>query len=229
MTPNPSGGVFGEATKGRIAVLIEDHFDQTEFERFNAYFPEKGYQLVYASRLWGNASLFFRGNPDDGEIRSSVTVTTDLSALDLGGLDAIILIGAYAMDRLRYEESPRKGQPNAAPAVELMRRAMRVPGLKVGTICHAMWLLCADPVLLAGRRVTCAHNIVCDVANAGADVVFDGDGTADLVIDGDLISGKHPGMVDRFMDVFRSEIEAERSRAARPDGARVEAAPARLG
>jgi putative intracellular protease/amidase len=89
-----------------------------------------------------------------------------------------------------------------------MRRVMRSPGVKVGTICHAMWLLCADRALLEGRRVTCAHNIVCDVANAGAEVVFEGDATAELIVDGDLISGKHPGVVARFMDVFRAEIES---------------------
>ena len=67
-------GVFGENQRGRIAVLIEDHFDQTEFEAFNEYFPRHGYQVVYMTRLWGNKSLFFRGNPDDGVIRATVTV-----------------------------------------------------------------------------------------------------------------------------------------------------------
>jgi putative intracellular protease/amidase len=204
-------GIFGMPRKGRIGVLIEDHFDQTEFERFNAFFPERGYQLVYLTHLWGNSSLFFRGNPDDGEIRSSVTVTTELASIDLADYRALILIGAYAMDRLRYEEHPRKGSPNAAPAVALMRQALRRPGLKIGTICHALWLLCADRSLLRGRRVTCAHNIICDVENAGGEVVFEGDGTAELVVDGDLISGKHPGMVDHFMQVFVAEIERART------------------
>ena len=139
-------------------------------------------------------------------------MTTDLSTLDLADYAGLLVIGAYASDRLRYEEAPRKGEPNRAPAVELMRRAMRTPGLKVGTICHGMWLLCADPALLEGRRVTCAHNIVCDVANAGADVQFDDAGTVELAIDGDFISGKHPGMVERFMDVFLAEIGAQRRR-----------------
>lgn len=208
MTSDSIPGVFGDNKKGRIAVLIEDHFDQTEFENFNVYFPAHGYQVVYMSHLWDNASLFFRGNPDDGEIRSTVTVATELTAIEPTDYCGFLLIGAYAMDRLRYEVAPRKGQPNTAPAVELMRRVMRIPGIKVGTICHAMWLLCADRTLLDGRKVTCAHNIACDVENAGADVIFEGDGTAELVIDGDLISGKHPGMVARFMDVFRSEIES---------------------
>jgi putative intracellular protease/amidase len=84
---------------------------------------------------------------------------------------------------------------------------MTTPGLKVGTICHSLWLLCADRDLIRGRKVTCANNIICDVENAGAEVVYEGDGTADLVIDGDLITGKHPGMVDSFMEALVREIE----------------------
>ena len=84
---------------------------------------------------------------------------------------------------------------------------METPGLKIGTICHSLWLFCADPDLLKGRKVTCAHNITCDVANAGGDVVFGDDGTADLVIDRDLITGKHPAVVDQFMETFVKEIE----------------------
>jgi putative intracellular protease/amidase len=55
--------------------------------------------------------------------------------------------------------------------------------------------------------VTCAHNIICDVENAGGEVVFDNDGTTDLVIDGNLISAKHPAVTDRFMETFVQAIE----------------------
>ncbi len=87
---------------------------------------------------------------------------------------------------------------------------MHADGVKVGTICHGLWLMCADPAMLEGRRVTCAHNIICDVENAGADVVFDGDKTADIVIDGDLITAKHPGVLDQFLKTFVQEIESPR-------------------
>lgn len=200
-------GIFGEPTKGKIACLIEEHFDQTEFKVFNQYFPANGYQVVYLSHLWQQPSLFFRCNPDDGDMGSSVTVTTEVADAKPTDFKGVLLIGAYATDRLRYQEKMVKGQQNQAPAVEFLRQCMATPGLKVGTICHSMWLLCADRTLMEGRKVTCAHNIVCDVENAGGDVQYEGEGTAELVIDGDLISGKHPGMVDRFVKVFQEEIE----------------------
>ena len=194
-------------SKGKIGVLIEDHFDLTEFRRFNEYFPQRGYQVEYISHLWGQPALRFSSNPENDAIDEHVTVTTEVNNVDPADYKGIICIGAYAMDRLRYQTTIHKGQRNQAPAVAFLRKAMHTEGLKVGTICHGLWLFCADRELLRDRKVTCAHNIVCDVENAGADIVYAGDGTADLVVDGDLITGKHPAVVDAFMDAFVDEIE----------------------
>lgn len=194
--------------KGKIGVLIEDHFDPTEFREFNKYFPEKGYSVDYMTHLWGNPELRFGGNPDTGVVEEHVTVTTEVNRVEPSDYKGIICIGAYAMDRLRYEANPQKGRPNQAPAVVFLRKAMASPGVKVGTICHGLWLLCADRTLLEGRKITCAHNIICDVENAGGDVIFDGDKTVDIWIDGDLITAKHPGVINEFMDTFVREIEA---------------------
>jgi putative intracellular protease/amidase len=193
--------------KGKIGVLIEEHFDQTEFRKFNAYFPEQGYEVEYISHLWGNEALRFGANPDNGQVEEHVVVTTEVAHIDPEDYKGIIAIGAYAMDRLRYQPSVRKGQKNQAPAVVFLRKAVDVKGVKLGAICHSLWLFCADPDLIRGRRVTCAHNIICDVENAGGEVAYEGETTADVVVDGDLITGKHPDSVDRFMEVFIREIE----------------------
>jgi putative intracellular protease/amidase len=194
-------------SKGKIGVLIEEHFDPTEYRRFNEYFPRRGYEVDYISHLWGLPELHFGSNPDNGVVEEHVTVRTEVNAINPADYAGIICIGAYAMDRLRYQANPKKGQPNQAPAVVFIRKAMRTEGVKIGTICHSLWLLCADPALLQGRKVTCAHNIICDVEGAGADVIFEGDQTVDVVVDGDLISGKHPGVIDQFLEVFVAEIE----------------------
>ncbi|MFB2877863.1 DJ-1/PfpI family protein [Floridanema aerugineum] len=194
-------------SKGKIGVLIEEHFDPTEYKRFNEYFPEQGYEVEYISHLWGNPSLTFGSNPENDKVEFHVVVTTEVNDIDPADYVGIICIGAYAMDRLRYQVNVKKGEKNQAPAVAFIRKAMSAGDVKIGTICHSLWLLCADKDLLTNRKVTCAHNIVCDVENAGADVVFDGDVTADLVIDDNLITGKHPGVVDEFMEAFVAEIE----------------------
>src|SRR5205823_3230136 len=185
----------GDVAGRRIVVLVEAHFDETEFRRFNEFFPEYGYAVDYVTHLWNQPSLTFKGN----DMTAEVVVGIEVEGLDLAAYAGLILIGGYAMDRLRYQEHVRPGEPNRAPAVELLRRAvseMDAGRLLIGTICHSMWLFCAAPELVRGRRVTCAHNILCDVQAAGADVVFDGDQTAETVVHGGLVSARHPGVVE---------------------------------
>ena len=202
-----TAGRFGEAVKGKIGVLIEEHFDPTEFTRFNEYLPTRGYQVEYISHLWGQEKLKFGSNAENDEVGQHVTVVTELNNIKVEDYKGILLMGAYSTDRLRYQAEIYKGQKNLSPAVVFLRKVMQTKGLKLGTICHSLWLLCADRDLMAGRKVTCAHNIVCDVENAGGDVIYEGKGTSEMVIDRDLISGKHPGMVDLFMETFVNEIE----------------------
>lgn len=194
-------------SKGRIGVLIEEHFDMTEYRLFNKRFPAAGYELEYMSNLWGNASLQFGSNPDNDWVEEHLIVAKDVKDVNPGDYKGFLLIGAYATDRLRYSVKPEKGKPNDAPAVELLRRINATPGVKLGTICHSLWLLCADRTLLEGRRVTCAHNIICDVENAGADVQYGDDGTVGSVVDGDLITAKHPAFTDELIDLFIQQIE----------------------
>jgi protease I len=196
------------SSKGKIGVLIEDHFDMTEYRIFNTKLPALGYDVEYMSHLWGNPSLTFGSNPDNGTIEEKCIVETEVNTVNPLDYKGFLLIGAYATDRLRYTQKPAKGKPNDAPAVELLRRIAANPGVKVGTICHSLWLLCADRALLEGKKVTCAHNIICDVENAGADVQYGDDGTVGTVVDGDLITGKHPAFTDEMLDLFVAEIES---------------------
>jgi len=191
--------------KGKIAVLIEEHFDPTEYVKFNEFYPANGYEVEYLSHLWNQPSLKFGSNPENDIVGEHVIVTKEINDVEPTDYKGILLIGAYATDRMRYQPIVKKGQKNQAPAVMFIRKAMQ-ENIPVGTICHSLWLLCADRDLLTERKVTCAHNIICDVENAGAEVIYEGDGTTEIVIDKNLISGKHPGMIDRFNEVFLSEI-----------------------
>jgi protease I len=199
--------------KGKIGVLIEAHFDETEYKRFNEFFPENGYEVEYISHLWNQPSLTFKGN----DFTQEVTVTTEVNQVNPTDYVGIILIGGYAMDRLRYQEQVVPGKPNQAPAVQFLRNAvaaMDTGKIKIGTICHSLWLFCAAPELIRGRKVTCAHNIFCDVIAAGANYVYNGNSGADTHVDGGLITGRHPGVVDQFMQVFLEELEKARVRQA---------------
>ena len=187
----------------KVLVLVEEHYDETEYNVFNDYFPKEGINVEYGSYLWGNDSLTFEGNDKTSE----VTVSTCVSKVNLDDYSGLILIGGYAMDRLRYETT--LGATNKAPAVELLRKAVtRMDGnqMAIGTICHSLWLFCADTSLLKGREVTCAHNIVCDVANAGGKIIIENGETVELHQQGLLITGKHPGCVNVFVERFKEVI-----------------------
>ena len=192
-------------TQGKIGVLVEAHFDETEYHRFGQFFPEQGYAVEYLSHLWGQPRLTFEGN--DGTAKIVVEVEVARTApTDYAG---IILIGGYAMDRLRYEETIESGRPNQAPAVVFLRQAvaaMDAGRLHIGAICHGLWLMCAAPELIKGRKVTCAHNILCDVVNAGGFPTYDGAKLTDVCVDGNLVTGRHPGVVDEFMSAFLKEL-----------------------
>ena len=192
--------------KGKIGVIVEEHFDETEYQRFNEFFPEHGYEVEYISNLWNQEKLTFKGNDHTEE----VTVTVDVNTVEPTDYKGIMLIGGYAMDRLRYQVKPKPGQPNQSPAVEFLRKAVKAMDerdLKIGTICHSLWLFCADPELIKGRKVTCAHNIICDVENAGGIVMYEDDETLATYIDGNLISSQHPGVVEEFLNAFLEELE----------------------
>ncbi|MCI4626964.1 MAG: DJ-1/PfpI family protein [Candidatus Magnetoovum sp. WYHC-5] len=193
-------------SKGKICCLTESHFDETEFRVFNEFWPKNDYEFEYLSYLWNQPSITFKGN----DYTSDCTVTQCVTKVEPTDYKAILMIGGYAMDRLRYEEHPKEGQLNNSPAVQFLRKAVKAMDegkLKIGTICHSLWLFCAYPPLIKGRKVTCAHNIMYDVMNAGGIVVYDGEQNKDIVIDGNLITGRHPGVVDQFVEVFIKELE----------------------
>lgn len=207
-------------TRKKIGVLIEEQFDETEFRRFNEFFQQYGYEVEYLTHLWGHDKLTFRSN----DFTQEVTVTREISDVNVAEYKGIILIGGYAMDRLRYQESPKSGRPNKAPAVEFLRKAVKAMErgqLKIGTVSHSLWLFCAAPETLKGRKVTCAHNIMCDVQNAGATLVYDGERLINSYVDGGLITARHPGVVEEFLQMFLAELEKSAPKTASKDRAKL--------
>lgn len=201
-------------SKGKIGVLIEEYFGELEYQQFNYLFPRKGYEVEYISNLWNQKQVTFRGH----EYISEVTVTVDFKNVEPTDYKGILLIGGYAMDRLRYQVSCHPNQPNQSPAVEFLRKAVKAMDtdlLKIGTICHGLWLFCAVPELLKGRRVTCVHNIIDDVKNAGGIIMYEDGQTRSTYIDSNLISARHPGAIDEFLTVFLDELE-KKDKATEP-------------
>ncbi len=173
---NRSGRLVGR----RIGLLLESDFVEDEISYYRRRFAEEGAEVVLLTRLWGQQSLTFTGH----ETRAPITVAGDLEALDYGELSrlsALVIPAGMVSDRLRYTDD--LGVP--APAVDLLRRAFRMPNLVKAFSCHGLLLLSSAPDLVRDRPVTCHNNLVGDVRNMGAHYI-----EQDLVIDGDLVTSR---------------------------------------
>jgi len=195
-----------------IAVMVESHYDPTEPGAFSMYFPANGYSVEFISDLRGGSERTFQDN--DG--LNSITVTRDIRSVKLADYAGLVLVGGYGMDMLRYQVFVEKGKPNIPPASQFAAGALAASNLVIGTICHALWLLTPLPAVLRGRRVTCGHNIMHDVQNAGAVLIYDEARRmlADTHVDDNLVSARHPYVIQAFMDAYLAEIHKRQGKGA---------------
>jgi putative intracellular protease/amidase len=194
----------------KVAVLLESHYDGTEPAAIENVFPIKGYELEYVSNLRGKKQAVFHNNDDPSK---TITVTKDIDDVNLADYTGVILIGGYAMDMLRYEvevEEGDDGRPKALPKASAFAvKALNDPELTIGTICHSLWIFTPAPDSLKGRSVTCGHNILYDVLNTGAKLVYDKQGKKLVAtcVDGNLVTARHPFVVEEFMDTYLLQLK----------------------
>jgi protease I len=91
--------------------------------------------------------------------------------------------------------------------VRLFAEAMADPQLIKGALCHGLWILTPRPELLAGRRVICHEVVEADVANAGAEIIAS---PSNIVVDGDLVTGKSYREAGALADAIAERILALR-------------------
>jgi protease I len=197
--PLPEGRLTGK----RIGILMENDFVAEEITYYRRRFLEEEADVVLYTRLWGQRSLTFTGHDHSAQ----VTVDGDLQALgydELARLAALVVPSGMVSDRLRYSENI--GQ--AAPAVELMRRAFRLPNVVKAFSCHGLMLMSAARDLIGERSVACHNNLIGDVRNMGA-VYLD----RDIVVDEDLVTSR---TVEHCHLLARTVIELVDSRVQKP-------------
>ncbi|GAB3162088.1 hypothetical protein GCM10027059_13950 [Myceligenerans halotolerans] len=188
----------------RVAVLIESDYYEPEIYHYLMRFAAEGIEVDLLTRLWGQTEITFTGH----EWRAPLTVQGDLEEVDGAALtryDAVIVPSGMVSDRLRYSETP--GDPS--PAAQFMRRAFADDRVLKGVICHGMWLMASIREVVEGRPVTCHNNLVADVRNMGAHYV-----DQDVVVDGDLVTGRSGAHAHLFADVLIEQIAARRAAAA---------------
>ncbi|MDF5752072.1 DJ-1/PfpI family protein [Spongiactinospora sp. TRM90649] len=192
---------MAELRGARVALLLESDYYEPEIFYYQRRFAEEGVNLELLTRLWGQSQITFTGH----EYRAPLVVDRGLEGLsddDLRGYDAIIVPSGMVADRLRFSEKPL----DLSPATELMKRAFALPEVLKGVICHGMWLLAKVPETVRGRPVTCHNNLVGDVLNMGAEYRDE-----DVVIDGDLVTGRSGAHAHLFAKALIGELTARRA------------------
>ena len=182
----------------KIGILVESDFYEHEIWYYSYRFPEEGAEVHFLTRLWGQPSLTFTGH----EYKAPFVCTESFEHMDdetLRSYSAIIVPSAMVSDRLRYTEDLNV----LPPATEFMRRAFAEPGIVKGIICHGLWIMSRVPELVRGRKLVCHPNLYGDAVNMGVQYV-----DADVVVDGDLVTGRTGAQAGLFAREIIEQVSA---------------------
>ena len=172
----------------KIGVLMEADFYEKEIFYYEHRFPEEGAELHFLTRLWGQPYLTFKGHEEHYpfEVRESFETIDDKA---LAEYSAIIVPSGIVSDRLRYTEKVDQ----IPPATAFLKRAFANKNIIKGIICHGLWLTAPAPELVRGRKMTVHNNLIGDAKAYGAIYTDE-----DVVVDGDLVSGRTGGHCHLF-------------------------------
>src|SRR3954454_13835095 len=132
----------------RIAVLIDEGFDDDEFSEMSEQFGLAGARVTVVAPFPGRLYCGRRG-------RIEVACDLDARTARVQKLSALVIPGGYAVQRLRLRHV----------IVDLVRDAID-QNIPVGAVGHGPPVLISAGAL-SGRTVTCWPSIAIDVKNAG--------------------------------------------------------------
>jgi protease I len=161
-----------ELTGKRIAILIEDMYNEQEF--WYPYFrmKEAGAKVTVV----GTGAKEYHskiGLPAPGGVAAE--------SVNASEFDAVIVPGGFAPDRMRRNTA----------MLNLVRDCFTQKKI-VAAICHAGWVLVSAGIL-KGKKATCVPSIKDDVVNAGATYL-----DQEVVKDGNLITSRTPDDLPAF-------------------------------
>lgn len=159
----------------KIAVLITDEFEDSEFTSPADAFKKAGHHVITIEKKAGNK---VKGKKGEAE----VTIDKSIDDVSPDEFDALLLPGGHSPDHLRSDNR----------FVDFTREFVE-SGKPVFAICHGPQLLISAEVV-RGRKLTAAKPIVIDVKNAGAEF-FD----QEVVVDQDqLVTSRTPEDLPAF-------------------------------
>lgn len=159
----------------KIAVLITDEFEDSEFTSPADAFRKAGHQVITIEKKAGNTVTGKRGE-------AKVKIDASIDEVNPADFDALLLPGGHSPDSLRGDDR-----------FVTFTRDFVNSGKPVFAICHGPQLLISADVV-RGRKLTAVKPIVVDVKNAGADF-YD----QEVVVDKDqLVTSRTPDDLPAF-------------------------------
>ena len=159
----------------KIAVLITDEFEDSEFTSPAEEFRKAGHEVITIEKQAGKTVTGKQGE-------AKVKIDRAIDEVRPADFDALLLPGGHSPDSLRGDER----------FVTFTRDFMN-SGKPVFAICHGPQLLISADVV-RGRKLTAVKPIVIDVKNAGADF-----NDKEVVVDKDqLVTSRTPEDLPAF-------------------------------
>jgi protease I len=159
----------------KIAVLLTDEFEDSEFASPAAEFKKAGHQVITIEKQAGKTVTGKKGE-------ARVAIDKAIDEVSPAEFDALLLPGGYSPDQLRGDER-----------FVTFTRDFINSGKPVFAICHGPQLLISADVL-RGRKLTAVKPIVVDVKNAGGEF-YD----QEVVVDKDqLVTSRTPDDLPAF-------------------------------
>jgi protease I len=179
--PDHLGGKVSLRGK-RVAILAEDLYEELELWYPLLRLREAGADVIVVGTGAKEVYAGKHGYP--------VEVEATVFGIGTEDIDAVVIPGGYAPDRMRR-----------FPALlDLVRQVFKA-GKVVAAICHGGWVLVSAGVL-SGRRVTGFVSIKDDLVNAGARYI-----DRAVVQDGNLITSRVPDDLPAFCQAIIAALE----------------------
>jgi protease I len=166
----------------KIAVIIADLFEDSEYTEPARAFQEAGHKLRHIGLKAGQT---VKGKKKETPVKIEAT----FDEVSVEDFDALLIPGGYSPDKLRADES----------AVDFVRKFVQ-SGKPVFSICHAPQILITADVL-KGRKITGWTSVIQDIKNAGAEFL-----DKEVVIDGNLVSSRNPGDLPAFIQTALDKL-----------------------
>lgn len=167
----------------KIAVLIDDLFEDVEYLKPVKAFKEKGHEIVHLGLRKGKT---VKGKKKGTEVK----VDEKVKEVSVKDFDALFIPGGYSPDKLRVNEN----------AVHFAGEFLK-SGKPVFVICHGSQVLITANGL-KDRKVTGWKSIVQDIKNAGAEFV-----DKEVVVDKNLVSSRMPSDLPAFIRESLKKLE----------------------